>query len=422
MSHTAERKSRTKIHKAQFQFGRLVRDINHRITAGDDSKSILDFLFDSLDIIIPYDRIGIALIEGQGKHRRLCSEWMKSKTPCGHLGVGYCGPLDGSSLEHILATGHPRIINDLVQYGIEKPESESTQLALKDGIRSSLSCPVYLHQQPIGIVFFSSGTPETYKSEHIDTYLEIADELAFIIDQDRRRQETSSAKSTGQNVRMLLHDLKSPLNIIQGFLQIAQDEDWYKILDQDAKRVFTTLERNASHMSNLLGELAELNQLNFQKEKAEIREVTLREFLSEIEAVAIDLASKKSIAVILKWDANLPEKTFFDPLKIRRVMDNLMSNAVKYSTRETTVRLSVSYRQGQLHFEVSDQGLGIPENELPKLFHEFGKTSVRPTEGESSSGMGLAIAKKIVEQHQGQISVHSQVGRGSTFSFWIPTR
>lgn len=166
MQPTIEERSQTRIREAQFKFGRLMREINHKITAGNDFKSIFNFLYDSLDTIIPYDRIGIALIEDG----HLCSQWMRSKMPSGNLGPGYCGPLAGSSLKQILETGRPRIINDLVQYGRQKPESESTKLALKDGIRSSLTCPVYSDGAPIGIVFFSSGKPDTYKSEHIPAH------------------------------------------------------------------------------------------------------------------------------------------------------------------------------------------------------------------------------------------------------------
>lgn len=420
MSLPLEEVSQNEIHEAQFRFGRLVRKINRKIAAGDDSKKILDFLFDSLDPIIPYDRIGIALIEHEGNKSKLSSKWMKSKMPSNHLGVGYQGPLDGSSLELILKTGRPRIINDLVQYGIENPESLSTQLAIKDGIRSSLTCPVYLHKKPIGIVFFSSGNPETYRSEHINTYLEIADELSFIIDQDRLRHQAAKVKSTSQNMRMLLHDLKSPLGVIQGFLQIAQDESWYDTIDGDAKKIFATLERNASHMSELLGELAELQQLNALVENIQVQEVLLQDFISEVATAGHDMTSKKAINFVLNQSADLPKTALFDPLKIRRVIDNLLSNAVKYSTRKTTVKLSLKFKNDQLQFEVEDQGQGIPHEELSKLFHEFSKTSVRPTEGESSSGIGLAIAEKIVKQHNGQISVQSQVGTGSIFSFWIP--
>lgn len=418
MSLSVEGSSQSKIREAQFQFGRLMREINHKITAGDDFKSILNFLYDSLNTIIPYDRIGIALIEdGQ-----LCSQWMRSKMPSGHLGPGYCGPLAGSSLKQILETGRPRIINDLVQYSLQKPASESTKLALKDGIRSSLTCPVYSDGAPIGIVFFSSGKPDTYKSEHIETYLEIADELSFVVNQDRIRNEAVRGRSTSQNVRMLLHDLKSPLGVIQGFLQIAQDEVWYETLDADAKKIFETLKRNAIHMNELLNELAELNHLNFHGSKLEACEVSMTEFISQIATAAQDLASKKLITFKLECSTDLPGKAFFDPLKIRRAIDNLLSNAVKYSARQTCIRLVISFRNEQLHCEVVDQGQGIPESEFPKLFKEFGKTSVRPTEGESSSGIGLAIVRKIVEQHGGDVSIHSEVGKGSTFGFWIPTK
>lgn len=416
MSLSVESPSQSKIREAQFQFGRLMREINHKITAGDEFKSILNFLFDSLDTIIPYDRIGIALIEdGQ-----LCSKWMKSKMPGGNLGPGYCGPLAGSSLKQILETAQPRIINDLVQYGLQKPDSESTKLALKDGIKSSLTCPVYSDGAPVGVVFFSSGKTNTYKSEHIETYLEIADELSFVINQDRIRREAVHGRSTSQNVRMLLHDLKSPLGVIQGFLQIAQDESWYETLDQDAKKIFETLQRNAFHMHDLLNELAELNHLNFHGNKVDECEVSLGEFISEIATAARDVAAKKSIAFKLDCSSDLPETAFFDLLKIRRAIDNLISNAVKYSARETCIRLVISFRNDQLLWEVVDQGQGIPESEFPKLFQEFGKTSVRPTEGESSSGIGLAIVRKIVEQHGGQVSIRSEVGKGSIFSFWIP--
>lgn len=221
---------------------------------------------------------------------------------------------------------------------------------------------------------------------------------------------------------MLLHDLKSPLGVIQGFLQIAQDEDWYDNLDQDAKNIFETLRRNAIHMNGLLNELAELNQPNFHGNKLEVSEIDLKKFISEVATAGRDVASKKAINFSLECESTCPEKASFDPLKIRRVLENLISNAVKYSDRNTSVRLKIGLRRECLHFEVIDQGLGIPESEFSKLFQEFGKTSVRPTEHESSSGIGLAIVKKIVEQHSGQVSVHSKVGAGSTFSFRIPQK
>lgn len=416
MLSTSDNKLPEKIREAQLQFGRLMLEINRKITSGESYQRILDFLFESLSVVIPYDRIGIALIE----NNKLCSTWMKSKLPCGNLGIGYCGPLDGSSLKQILDTGHPRIINDLVEYGLKKPESESTQLALKDGIRSSLTCPLYAKGTPVGIVFFSSGKINTYLSEHVKTYLEIADELSFILNQDKLRRKADGAASASQNVRMLLHDLKSPLGVIQGFLQIAQEEDWYTGLGDEAKKIFSTLERNAVHMGNLLNELAELNHLNFQEKLTESQVVSLKEFFYETAEAAQEMASKKSIVFKLECDTDVSGVAVFDPLKIRRVIDNLISNAVKYSNEGTMICLSIKCTTNKIQVDVIDQGLGIPNSEFSKLFQEFGKTSVRPTAGESSSGIGLAIVKKIIDQHKGQVSAKSEVGKGSTFSFWIP--
>lgn len=100
----------------------------------------------------------------------------------------------------------------------------------------------------------------------------------------------------------------------------------------------------------------------------------------------------------------------------------IFTNAIKFSKRGSSISFSVLSDLSRLTFTVSDQGQGIPIHELEKLFKEFGKTSTKPTERESSTGLGLAIAKKIVEQHGGEISAMSKPNEGSTFSFWLPLR
>lgn len=407
--------------QTQFHLSQLLKEITRKLSTENDHKKILDFIFESLDLIIPYDRMAIALIESEsgGLEDQICAKWVRSKIPAPHLGAGYCAPLQGSSLKKILETGQPRIINDLVQYAHEHPDSEATKLIIKDGMRSSLTCPLRSNNKPVGIVFFSSKDANTYKHEHIQTYLEIADELSVIVEQGRLRRGFENATSKTQNMRMVLHDLKSPLSLIQGLLGIMQEENWYQDLEADAQKTFSILQRNATYMFELLDELAELSQLD-HVEKMRSRVVSLPEFIAEISMSGRELARKKEISFAMTTDSDLPEKAFFNSLRIRRVLDNLLTNAVKFSQRHTRIHVQIKCQVRRLYFEVSDQGPGIPEAELSKLFHEFGKTSVRPTEGEHSTGLGLAIAKKIVEQHEGQISVSSQLGQGSTFSFWLP--
>jgi signal transduction histidine kinase len=164
----------------------------------------------------------------------------------------------------------------------------------------------------------------------------------------------------------------------------------------------------------------EINHLGADSGKVNTQSVQLPQFLKEMANFGSVLADAKQIAFEYVGGAELPAEARFDRHKLQRVLDNLFTNAVKYSTRGRKVTFTVAASSGRLNFAVRDQGLGIPLSEQPLLFREFGKTSVRPTEGETSTGLGLAIAKKIVQQLGGEIKATSEVGKGSEFSFWIP--
>jgi len=112
------------------------------------------------------------------------------------------------------------------------------------------------------------------------------------------------------------------------------------------------------------------------------------------------LAEKKQIELKLKIESELPEITV-DSNRIMQVLDNLVTNAIKFSFPNTTVTLSARKSGESVEISVADQGQGIPENEISKIFKEFSKTSVRPTGGEKSTGLGLAIVRRIIEAHNG---------------------
>jgi signal transduction histidine kinase len=130
-------------------------------------------------------------------------------------------------------------------------------------------------------------------------------------------------------------------------------------------------------------------------------------------------AKAKSIVILSEIPDELPF-AMIDTRRLSQVVDNLITNAVKFSPKNTTVKLKAEKIEDEIKVSVIDQGQGIPETELPKLFREFGKTSVRPTDGEKSTGLGLAIVKKIVTGHGGKVGVTSKVGQGSTFFLTLP--
>jgi GAF domain-containing protein len=188
----------------------LIGEINKRVISGVDYIRVLDFLFSSLDLVIPFDRIGIALVDGDGADARLHLTWVKSKLPVASLEKNYSALIRGSSLAKLLETKQPRILNDLIEYSASHPKSASTKLILQDGIRSSLTCPLSANNKRIGVIFFSSAVPDTYRDVHVETFLTIADEISLVIDLARLKVKSESSLDQAKNLAMTLHDLRSP--------------------------------------------------------------------------------------------------------------------------------------------------------------------------------------------------------------------
>jgi signal transduction histidine kinase len=128
---------------------------------------------------------------------------------------------------------------------------------------------------------------------------------------------------------------------------------------------------------------------------------------------------KKGVDVTVNRPEQIPNFSF-DSARIEQVISNLIDNAVKFSFKGSVIEIHYQFDHQELVFAVRDHGPGIPDNELGRLFKPFSTTSVKPTGNERSTGLGLAIARSIVEKHEGRIWVESELGKGSTFSFSIP--
>ncbi len=162
-------------------------EIAERVNAGLVLDEVLEQVYDSFESVIPYDRIGLALLENGGSTVR--SRWARSESKEVKLEIGYSAKLSGSSLEEILRSGRPRILNDLEAYLEEHPESESTGLIVAEGIRSSLTCPLTALGKPIGFLFFSSREADTYRRIHQGHFMRLASQISVILEKSRLYEE-----------------------------------------------------------------------------------------------------------------------------------------------------------------------------------------------------------------------------------------
>lgn len=409
-----------------LKIDRLASDINAGLLLDD----ILERVYDEFRGFIPYERIGFALVEDDGRTVR--AVWNKSVLPKTYLKRGYSDSLENSSLQEIIDTGRPRIINDLEAYLKNKPESKSTSLIVKEGFRSSLTCPLIISGAPVGFIFFSSQETNTYGSEHINTFSRIAGHLSVIVEKGRlttelmnqkeaieQRNEALSQLDAQKNafLGMAAHDMRSPLSIIKTVIYYLSDSE-EDISEEQHRTLIKEVENQTDHMLNLIDDLLDVTQIESGTLNLHLESVDVKDFLDKIVTRHEQLAAPKGTYIVLQPFEN--GTIICDSVRIGQVMDNLISNAVKYSPPGSTVWVSVDCVEEGWRIGVRDEGPGLSGDDRQHLFRYFQKLSARPTGGEKSTGLGLAISRRIVEAHGGQIGVDTELEQGATFWFVLP--
>ncbi|OQX79381.1 MAG: hypothetical protein B6D64_04945 [Bacteroidetes bacterium 4484_276] len=214
------------------------------------------------------------------------------------------------------------------------------------------------------------------------------------------------------------HDLRSPLATISGFFSFISDTIKENSI-KNQERVFSTINGMLDYMLNLITDVLDYSKIESGKLDLKKEEFDLVSCLKHHIELNNTLGAQKNITI---YFGHSREKliVFADRNKLKQVMDNLLSNALKYSERNTKVHVYISVLEKEVQVVVNDQGKGIPAKEVGEIFKPFVTTSVKPTAGEKSTGLGLVSVKKIVETHGGRIWVESEVGVGSQFYFTIP--
>jgi signal transduction histidine kinase len=217
-------------------------------------------------------------------------------------------------------------------------------------------------------------------------------------------------------LRMVSHDLKNPLGLIIGGTALLRE-----VLspNPDADRYIKIIEQGADKMRRLINDLLDLalieNHLNLKRQP-----VQLRDYLaSNLEDFTFTAEEKK-----IKLTFEVPKQShlvvMLAPQRFSQVIQNLLSNAIKYTEPGGHVSLTYEVHPGQVWIKVSDNGIGIPEKDLPRVFDKFYRVQSAEHLNRTGSGLGMAIVKAIVDQHGGKVWVESTLGEGSVFTVSLP--
>lgn len=261
---------------------------------------------------------------------------------------------------------------------------------------------------------FGSSTASVGELNQFEDELEeIAKDLGRKLEESRR-----TGKHHRRMVEIVAHDLRTPLGVIQGYLRLLQSSVFGKLSD-DAQNVFQIMERNCTQMLSLVNGLLDTTALETTNLRLDTKPMPIDDLLREcIERNRLS-AEEKGVLLRLRQDEELP-MVRVDEDRIRQVLDNLLTNGIKFSRPGDSVTVGASQQGDAIEVFVSDSGCGIPKDEVDVLFAPFSRTSSKPPRGEKCFGLGLAIAKKMVEAHGGEIHADSNVGEGSVFTFTLP--
>lgn len=231
------------------------------------------------------------------------------------------------------------------------------------------------------------------------------------------RLKVEGKKARFQFLSVLSHELKAPLNAIEGYLRMMQERQLGDSISDYASAIDRSLQR-IEGMRNLIMDLLDFTKVSFERQVDKLQDVDVKEMVSMAVATVSPYAIHKDIRFVTNYKGC--EKIWADPNDFEIILNNLVSNAVKYNRSGGTVTIDIDCNDNEFILSVSDTGIGMNNEERAMLFEEFSRIKNDKTRNISGSGLGLSIVKKVVELYHGMINVESVPDKGSVFTVIIP--
>jgi signal transduction histidine kinase/CheY-like chemotaxis protein len=230
-----------------------------------------------------------------------------------------------------------------------------------------------------------------------------------------RAEQESRYKS--QFLANMSHEFRTPLNAIIGFSELL-DEQTMGPLNERQKEFVGYVMQGGRHLLALINDILDLSKVEAGRMQLSRELVSVSSLIEDVRQTVRPLADKQGVSVSFQVAEDLPE-IFVDPIRLRQILFNLISNGIKFNHRHGSVQLAVHAEADRVLWVISDTGVGIRDEDLSRLFREFERIEHEGPKPEGT-GLGLALTKRLVELHGGTIDVESRAGKGSTFTVSIP--
>ena len=277
-----------------------------------------------------------------------------------------------------------------------------------------------------------NGTVSTRHFLLSTAYLEIQGDAKVMLsvdditEQKNAEQEILEAKMMAERANRIKseflatmsHELRTPLNAVIGYADLLLDEAFGELNPKQIKSI-GHISNGGKHLLNLINDILDLSKIESGKMELHYDDFFVNEALRNVEYIISPLAKKKNIRLEFSIESEVLT-LHADKSRFKQILYNLASNAVKFTPEKGLVKIEVQKTDHAVEVAVTDSGIGIPEEQLKNLFIPFNQLDSTDSRTYEGTGLGLSLVKKFVELHGGKVNVKSEVGKGSTFSFWIP--
>ncbi len=304
----------------------------------------------------------------------------------------------------------------------EAKDSEKAFLA-EEGVKAALISPVYHKGQPWGYLRIDNFIEMKYFSEIEENMFNISGSLFASALQKAESEEElraahmealASSKAKSNFLANMSHEIRTPMNAITGMSEILLRE----LGDHSASEYVVGIKQASSNLLTIINDILDISKIESGKLDIVNSEYTLSSLLNDVITMARLRVESKNLDFFTYIDSKLPQKLIGDEGRIKQVVTNLLTNAIKF-THKGYVGLNVTGEifdnRVDLKFEVYDTGVGIKEEDMARLFEEFERVNTKKNRSIEGTGLGLAISKQLCEMMDGSIHLHSEFGVGSTF-------
>jgi signal transduction histidine kinase len=378
-------------------------------------RSVLELLLEKITTILPYDAATVQL--------RDRSTGRLEQTACRNIEDEDWAACSGGVLDSSAAERAPVIVSDS---RTDRRTSDSDFLR-RQHLIAFVQLPLVAKNEILGVITFFKKEAHEFTGEEVEFLSTLAGQAAIAICNAQLYEHSArqalelekASKLQADFSAMIVHDLRSPLSTIMSIAEMINGGMLGDVNDEQ-KQWLDRLRHNASDLVRLVSDFLDLSKLEAGRVELSRAPTQIPDLLRNTVENFAPLARTKNISLTVHTDETLPAVSA-DARRLDQVLNNLVSNALKFTAAGGSIRLEArADGAGVLVVKVQDSGVGIAQEEIPKLFQKYRQTASGNLSAQKGTGLGLVICKMIIEAHGGSIWAQSEEGKGATFSFKLP--